>query len=319
MTQSDIKDRSGIDAPFPELVRCRPDRRVTGFAPSGKVRTHQFGTNHSVFRGRGMEFDESRAYQPGDDVRSIDWRVTARTGSLHTKLFHEERERPVLILLDLRSSMRFGTRRQFKSSLASGVAARLAWTGIDGGDRVGGFINAPGGVQVFPASRNRAAMLRFLKAVSEHGRIGDAGEEPESPLYVTIDRMRKASRPGTLVFVISDFADFDDRCERSLKRISLHAHVTNILIHDPLDAALPINGGQKISDGQSVTALSAIGRSGQKKHADSFESRRSRLKVLCSNRGMAFLDLATGDEADEALHPHRRNARARSNSRRKAA
>jgi len=319
MTQNNVPDRSGIDAPFLELVRCRPDRRVTGFAPGGKVRTHQFGTNHSVFRGRGMEFDESRAYQPGDDVRSIDWRVTARTGSLHTKLFHEERERPVLILLDLRSSMRFGTRRQFKSSLACAIAARLAWTGIDGGDRVGGFITAPGGVQVYPATRNRSSMLRFLKAVSETGRIGEAGDGAETPLHVTIERMRKASRPGTLVFVISDFADFDERCERALKQISLHAHVTNILVHDPLEVALPVNGGQKISDGQSVTALSSIGRGGQRKHAEGFANRKTRLKTLCSNRGMAFLDLETSNDADEALHPHRRNARSRYVSRRKAA
>ena len=162
MAVSDSK--RGLEADFAELVRSRPSGSDTGFAPGGRVKTHQLGANLSVFQGRGMEFDESRSYQPGDDARTIDWRLTARTGAMHTKLFHEERERPVQLLVDLRSGMQFGTRKQFKSVLGATIAAKLAWTAIDGGDRVGGFLLSPSGAKAHQARRSRASMLIFLKS-----------------------------------------------------------------------------------------------------------------------------------------------------------
>jgi uncharacterized protein (DUF58 family) len=314
-TQSD-----GLVAPFSALVRSRPDRRTTGFAPGGKVRTHQFGTNRSVYRGRGMEFDEARIYQPGDDARSIDWRVTARTGKMHTKLFHEERERPVLILADLRASMHFGTRVQFKSVLAATVAAELAWVGIDGGDRVGGFILLPNGVRSFPATRNISAMLRLLKALSDGTKPEDeqGGGTAELPLHAAVDRLRQVSRPGTLVFIVSDFADFDERTERAIKRLSLHAHVTNVLVYDQLDTMLP-HGNQRISDGDHVTLLAALGRASIEHHAQMFRDRRNRLERICRQRGMSFLAIPTSAAARDVLAPHRKNAAARTRRERTAA
>jgi uncharacterized protein (DUF58 family) len=319
----DNEQYQGLVASFAALVRSRPDRRTTGFAPSGKVSTHQFGTNRSVFRGRGMEFDEARIYQPGDDVRSIDWRVTARTGKMHTKLFHEERERPVLILTDLRSSMRFGTRVQFKSVLAATIAAELAWVGVDGGDRVGGFILLPNAVRSFPATRNTSAMLRLLRALSEateaqEGQAVQDSEEAELPLHAAVDRLRHVSRPGTLVFIVSDFADFDERTERAIKRLSMHAHVTNVLVYDQLDTMLP-HGNQRISDGDHVTLLSALGRSSIEDHARMFRERRERLERICRQRGMSFLAIPTSASARDVLVPHRKRAATRAKHERKAA
>jgi len=301
-------DGGGITAPFKMLVSTRPDRKATGFAPGGRVATHQFGTNRSVFRGRGMEFDESRIYQNGDDMRSIDWRVTARTGALHTKLFHEERERPVLILADLGASMRFGTRVKFKSVLAAEIAASLAWVGLDGGDRVGGFIATPQGVRTHQMSRSMSQLLQFLKLLAEatSAEIPDEAPEPV-PLAATLDRLRHVSRPGTLVFVISDFADFDERTEKSLRRLSLHAHVTNIMVYDQLDMMLP-HGRQRISDGIEAVALGALSRADLDAYAHAFADRRERLQTLCRTRGMAFHALTTADPAANVLAPHRKAA-----------
>lgn len=326
MKENDQHD--GLVASFAALVRSRPDRRTTGFAPSGKVSTHQFGANRSVFRGRGMEFDEARIYQPGDDVRSIDWRVTARTGKMHTKLFHEERERPVLILTDLRSSMRFGTRVQFKSVLAATIAAELAWVGIDGGDRVGGFILLPQAVRSFPATRNTSAMLRLLKGLSEgtEAQEDSAVDTPaardgapvEMPLHAAVERLRHVSRPGTLVFIISDFADFDERTERAIKRLSMHAHVTNVLVYDQLDTMLP-HGSQRISDGDHVTLLSALGSSSIENHARLFRERRERLERICRQRGMSFIAIPTSASARDILIPHRKGKAPRTRRERIAA
>ena len=291
----------GITATLAELVRARPSRVLTGFAPSGRVSTHQWGANRSIFRGRGMEFAESRAYQAGDDVKSIDWRVTARTGQPHTKLFQEERERPVHILLDLRAMMQFGTRVRFKSHMAAEVAAMLAWVGYDGGDRVGGLVLCRDGILDFKANRTRRNVLRFLETVA--GQTSpDIAAGSEMSLANGLRRLRRVCRPGTLAFVISDFSDFDDITAQELRRLSRTAHVTNIQINDPMDSALPPQGG-RISDGQSAMSLSAINRSELRDYADQFAHRQARLATLSRQNAMAIHNLQTSDDAASILHP----------------
>ncbi|WP_371168870.1 DUF58 domain-containing protein [Aliiroseovarius sp. 2305UL8-7] len=294
----------GITTTLNELVRARPPRGLTGFAPSGRVSTHQWGANRSIFRGRGMEFAESRAYQPGDDVKSIDWRVTARTGLPHTKLFQEERERPVHILLDLRSMMQFGTRVRFKSHLAAEVAAMLSWVGHDGGDRVGGLILTRQGVLDFRAARTRKAVLRFLESVAEQTATDlEAGDEVS--LANGLRRLRKSCRPGTLAFVISDFNDLDDNAAKELRRLSGTAHVTNIQISDPLDAALPSQAG-RISDGDLALSLGSVTKAELQNYAAQFVARRSRLDRISRQNAMAIHHLQTSDDPATILHPKER-------------
>lgn len=299
MTDHDLK---GIVATLPELVRVRPQRGLTGFAPSGRVATHQWGANRSVYRGRGMEFAESRIYQPGDDVKSIDWRVTARTGQAHTKLFQEERERPIVILTDMRAMMQFGTRNRFKANLAAEVAAMMAWTGHDGGDRVGGLVMTRAGLRDFRASRTRRALLGFLEVLSEETRperlLGT-----EATLAHALRRLRHRNRPGTLAFVISDFSDFDDDAETELRHLAVNAHVTNIQISDPFDAALPPRGG-RLTDGEHALAVSALGGRKLEKYAQQFEARRARLELVSRHHGMVCHFLQTQDDPSWILHPH---------------
>lgn len=291
----------GINATMKDLLRARPARGLTGFAPSGRVSTHQWGANRSIFRGRGMEFAESRVYQPGDDVKSIDWRVTARTGQTYTKLFQEERERPVHILLDLRGMMQFGTRVRFKSNLAAHVAAMLAWVGHDGGDRVGGLILTRSGALDFRAARTRRSVLGLLEAASEQ-TAPDLEIGSEISLASGLRRMRRVCRPGTLAFVISDFNDFDAVTEKELRRLSRTAHVTNIQITDPLDEALPPNAG-RISDGKSAVSLNAMGAKDIRSYADQFAQRQARLTQLSRQNAMAVHHLQTSDDPEQILHP----------------
>ncbi|WP_394690581.1 DUF58 domain-containing protein [Hoeflea sp.] len=291
-----------------DLIAVRPDRKITGFAPGGRVSTHQFGNNRSVYQGRGMEFDEARVYQPGDDVRAIDWRVTARTGEVHTKLYHEERERPVYILLDQRSMMHFGTRVRFKSVLAARIAAMLCWVGVDGGDRVGGLLLTQSGLADFPATRTRQGMLGFLNAISKATRTLDTGGSPETTLRYAVRRLRHMARPGTLVFIISDFSDFDTDAEQEINRLSLHAHVTNILTTDHLDAHLPARGNYNVTDGHGVVALAEVGRAHLRDHEAAFNDRRLRLETMSRRRAMAFLDLKTSDDPASVLRPHRKQS-----------
>ncbi len=286
-----------------ELIRARPHRAISGFAPGGRVSTHMWGANRSIFHGRGMEYAESRAYQPGDDLRSIDWRLTARSSEVHTKLFHEERERPVYLLLDLRAMMQFGTKVRFKSHLAAEIAAMLAWVGLDGGDRVGGFILTRQGLLEFPAARTRTAMLVFLHAVSEATRL-DQPTGAEVPLAAALRKLRHLCRPGSLAFIISDFNDHGPEQERELRRLTHRAHVTMIHVHDPLDSRLPPQGG-RLSDGAAVLAIGQMNRTDLNAHAQAFANRQAALQTIARKTGMAWHSIATSGDPKALLHPQR--------------
>ncbi|SUO96991.1 DUF58 domain-containing protein [Suttonella ornithocola] len=296
--------KNGITLGLDECIQLRPKKEITGFAPSGRVATHLFGQHAALFKGRGMEFAESRPYQNGDDVRYMDWRVSARSGKLHTKLFQEERERPVLILLDLRAMMRFGSRVRFKSHLAAELAASFAWVAYDGGDRLGGLLLTDNGLVDFPLARTRKGVLRWLHAVS-------AGTEPPTeraemtqtvPLLKTaLQRLRHLAQTGSLLFIISDFHDYDATTAKELLHLSLHHHVTVVQVEDALDRALPSNGQLAISDGKASVRLGALGEA-IKQYQQAFMARQAALSADCVRNGIAYHRITTEDDPQRLLY-----------------
>ncbi|MFN8603201.1 MAG: DUF58 domain-containing protein [Candidatus Binatia bacterium] len=297
----------GIVASVAELVARRGDAARLDATPRGRVRTLHAGAYASAFRGRGMEFDETRQYQPGDDVRAIDWRVTARTGRVHTKLFHEERERPVLMLVDQRPHMRFGTRDAFKSVVAARAAATVAWAARDRGDRVGGLIVGDGPLRrgLHAPQRSRARLLHFLSALSDatasHERAGTGNELPPHPLADALALLARTSRPGTLLWIISDFADLEDEAARQLSRLARRCQVACVLVHDALEAALPSSDAYRVSDGTRVLELPTGSRRWREEYAARFAARREKLETLCRERGMGFVAIRTGDDVAALL------------------
>lgn len=306
MSQTDttMTTLSGITLSLEELILARPPKGLGGFSPPGRVATHQWGSNASVFKGRGMEFAESRAYQAGDDVRYIDWRVTARSGKTHTKLFQEERERPVQILLDLRRMMHFGSRCRFKSHLAGEVAAQLAWVAHDGSDRMGGQILTPSGLAEFRPTRTRRGVLRFLERISEASSITSKDNTRETateqPLAVAVARLRRVCRPGTLVFVISDFNDMGDALSTEVSRLSRHTYTTLIHITDALDSALPAGGG-RLTDGTQTLSLRTLGKGRLEAYASAFAQRQRQLQRLCAKHAITYRHLATTESPTKLL------------------
>jgi uncharacterized protein (DUF58 family) len=303
----------GIVARVGELVARRGDATRLDATPRGRVRTLHAGAYASAFRGRGMEFDETRAYQAGDDVRAIDWRVTARTGRVHTKLFHEERERPVLLLVDQRTHMRFGTRDAFKSVVAARAAATVAWAARDRGDRVGGLILSDGPLRrgLHAPQRSRARLLHFLSALSDatsHERAGTGSELPPHPLADALALLARTSRPGTLLWVISDFVDLDDEAARQLGRLARRCQVTCVLVHDALETTLPSSDAYRVSDGSRVLELPTASRRARDEYAARFVARRDRLEALCRERGMRFVAIRTGDDGATLLRGGARRA-----------
>jgi uncharacterized protein (DUF58 family) len=212
------------------------------------------GAYRSRFRGRGVDFLESRNYQPGDDIRNMDWLVTARTGRPHTKVFQEERERPVLVVLDAGPSLYFGTRRRLKSVAAGQLAAAVAWSAVRRGDRIGGFFFAPGQHRELRPAGGRRGAMRLIQGLVDW-LVPDRDSPGEvQPLSVALERVRHAVRPGSLVIVISDFFTLDEDCNRHLSRLRQHNDIIGCQVLDAAEYRLPA-GRYPITDGSSAMIL----------------------------------------------------------------
>ena len=190
--------------------------------------------------GRGLDFAEVREYQAGDDVRMIDWKVTARTGHTHTKLFVEERERPVTLVVDFRSHMRFGTQGMFKSVLAARLAAILGWTAVANHDRLGGFVFTDDWhTEIRPRAGRRGlmALFRGIAAAQMHTPTAKTGQ-----LADTLTRLRHSVHPGSTVILLSDFIGFDENARTALGGVIKKLDMVAVHVADPIEFALPQAG-----------------------------------------------------------------------------
>lgn len=269
------------------------------------VRARASGPFLSRLRGRGMEYDESRPYLPGDDIRRLDWRVTARTGRPHTKLFREELERPVLICVDYRRAMFFATRGVFKAVQAARVASLLAWRAQQNGDRVGGLLFADHIHHELPPRRGSTATMQWLKllvaqAPSQRAALS-TGAAP-TPLSDAMKRIARVAKPGTLVFVISDFRGLDDAASAALAQLSLHADVGLVAIHDPLEALFPeFDGVAGLIDGERRLRLAGVSSAGRESYAAQFSARLASVRQICRERRMLFTSMDTGADPTTSL------------------
>ena len=249
-------DGTAID--LSTLIALRQEAGRLHLAPRGKVLATRSGGHLSRFRGRGMEYDESRVYMAGDDPRNMDWRVTARSAQPHVKLFREERERPVWLLVDMGPGMRFGTRVAFKSVIAARAAALLGWAAVDKGDRVGGLVFDEARQREYrPAARTRG-LLPLLNALSESSLQADA-DMPHpvglASLSAAGARLVHLVRPGSLVFLVSDFAGFGDHDGAWLARLGAGSELVFVHVYDALEAAPPPAGRYPVTDGMSSVLL----------------------------------------------------------------
>ena len=229
------------------------------------------GAYRSRFRGRGVDFLESRNYQPGDDIRNMDWRVTARTGKAHTKVFQEERERPVLVVLDASPTLYFGTRRRLKSVAAGQLAAAVAWSAVRRGDRIGGFLFAPGRHrEIRPAGGRRGAM-RMIQGLVEWLQPEHSTDAAPEALSTALARVRHTVRPGSLVIILSDFYGLDEACNRHLSRLRQHNDVIGCQVLDAAENRLP-RGRYPITDGRRAAVLDT-GREGSRRRYETMIER----------------------------------------------
>lgn len=285
---------SGISVTVAELSQLRIE--AARLARGGSfISTLLRGPQHSLLRGRGLEFDETRAYQTGDDYRHLDWRVTARTGRLHTKQFREERERSLYLLLDASPSMHFGTRNAFKWVSAARAAAIAAWLAVDNGDRVGGMVfgAGPNLLASHPATGEIGALqlFRIWQGVQEVATRERA--HPPSGLADALARLRRQARPGSLILIFSDFYTLDPACEAHLTYLGRHTDMAALLIYDPIEQSLPTGGGYPCSDGERLMVVNTSDAGLRSRYRHYFEERKETVAALCRTHAIRFLTLGT--------------------------
>ncbi len=259
------------------------------------------GGRVSRFRGRGMDFDESRLYLPGDDIRTIDWRVTARTGVAHTKVYREERERPVFLVVDFSPTMFFGTRVAFKSVVAAEAAAMLAWAAAAGGDRIGALVFGGGAHRELRPAGGRRGVLGVLTVLAGHAAARAPAEAGDRDLAHALLRTRRVARPGSLIFVISDFYALSDDAERHLTRLRLHNDVAACWVFDRLEVQAPPPGRYAVSDGRARAVIETGAGRVRRAYGAPFARRRRRLEAITRDAGVTLVALETGADVGETL------------------
>ncbi len=292
---------SGITVDVDELILLRLKAQGLSLRQPRKVMTMLAGSRLSGFRGRGMEFAETRHYLPGDDIRSIDWRVTARSNKPHTKIFQEERERPVIILTDFSPSLFFGTRVAFKSVVAARCAALLAWRAQALGDRVGGIVLTPQQHQDIRPSGGRRGVLRLLQALAQATQPSSTAVTQDTRIASALQQLRRVSHPGSLICLISDFQGFDAEAEQHLTHLAKHTNVLGIFVYDELERELPPPGRYSVTDGEHLLQFNSANPATRSHYQQQFAQHHERLKQLFAHRGLRLLSLGTHQDVADRL------------------
>lgn len=251
------------------------------------------GDYHSNFKGRGMTFSEVREYVPGDDVRSIDWNVTARTGKPHIKIFEEERELSVLILIDVSSSGVFGSKKDLKIDLGIEIAAMLSFSAIKNNDKVGLALFSDRVEKYIPPKKGKKHVLRLITDIMNHDFDNS---NKRTSIKNAIDFANKISKRKSVIFLISDF--IDDNFWNELKFLNFKHDVVGLQIYDSYEKNFPDIGLINIHD--SETGKSTWIDTSSKKNRERFKKnsieKLNNFSIKCKNIGFDLLQIKTDDD-----------------------
>ncbi|MBT9531632.1 MAG: DUF58 domain-containing protein, partial [Pseudomonas sp.] len=228
----------GIQVSLAELIDMRHRAREVQLFSTQAKRSPLAGLHHSKLRGRGVDFDQVRAYQAGDDVRTIDWRVTARTQEPHTKLFHEERERPIFIMVEQSRRLFFGSGLMFKSVLAAQAASLIGWAALGHNDRIGGLVFGDLEHHEIKPRRSKQSLLQLLNRLARanqalHADLKVDAQGERDAFGLALRRAREVLRPGSLAVVLCDERALSDGAEQQLSLLARH---TDLLLLPVADA-----------------------------------------------------------------------------------
>ncbi len=298
-----LPSQPGIRVSLGELIEMRHRVGEVQLFSTPARRSPLIGLHHSKLRGRGVDFDQVRAYQAGDDVRTIDWRVTARTQEPHTKLFHEERERPVFVVIEQSSRLFFGSQLCLKSVLAAQAAALFGWAALNHNDRIGGLVFSDQEHHEIKPRRSKQSLLQLLNVlVRSNQQLGCSdGRAPRETFSLALRRAREVLRPGSLVVILCDERALNDTAEQQLALLARHTDLILLPLNDPLDHALPSAGLLRFVEGEAELELDTQDEHLRNSYRELAEARRSRWQRLAQKLGVPLLPLSTRFELVEQL------------------
>jgi len=281
---------------FDELVALRIKASRLSLVSARQSMAIASGDYKSPFRGQGLVFHEVREYRFGDDIRSIDWRVTARTDKPHVKVFMEERERTVILCINANASMRFGTRGTFKSVQAARAAALLGWYANGQNDRVGCMVfgDVPEGMQFFTPARSRQALWQALKLLS--GKMHGVHKAPVR-LETALNHLERVAPTGSLVLIIGDFYQSAGMLERRLGNLHRRCDIVLVTINDPADREIPAMGTVIFEDDTgNKFVFDSDSREAREAYARQWNENRKQLVDIAKRRNIGIVDLHTGKD-----------------------
>ena len=251
------------------------------------------GDYHSNFKGRGMTFSEVREYVPGDDVRSIDWNVTARTGKPHIKIFEEERELSVLILIDVSSSGVFGSKNDLKIDLGVEIAAMLSFSAIKNNDKVGLALFSDKIEKYIPPKKGKKHVLRLITDIVNHDF---ENSNKRTSIKTAIDFANKISKRKSVIFLISDF--IDDNFWNELKFLNFKHDVVGLQIYDSYERNFPNVGLINIHDSETGenTWIDTTSKKNRDKFQKNSDEKLNKFSMKCKNIGFDLLQINTDDD-----------------------
>jgi len=296
---------NGVQLDLAQLLRYQHQTCWLNLTPKQTIQSKLAGSYLARTKGRGMEFDEVRHYQTGDDVRTIDWRVTARTGKVHTKLFREEKERPVFVLTDLSANMHMGSALLFKSVQAAHLAAMIGWHAKERGDKFGGIVfNNQQIRELKPAARHTGIVRYLHQLIALHTPPHDAPDTVA--LADALGQLRQLCRPGSLIYVLSDFATLDDSCWRHIQAMRAHNEIRLCQITDPLDETLPakVRSQVAVKDQQGLMVADLANPELRQRYMTQQQQHQQLLIKQCRALGLQLTGISAAEPVAEQFRRH---------------
>jgi len=295
----------GVHASLAELIDIRHRAREVQLFSSPSRRSPLIGVHHSRLRGRGVDFDQVRVYQAGDDVRTIDWRVTARSQEPHTKLFHEERERPVFILVEQSRRLFFGSGQAFKSVVAARAASLFGWAALGHNDRIGGLVFGDAEHYEIKPRRSKQSLLQLLGRLARvNGDLHQERAPDRDGFGLALRRAREVLRPGSLAVVLCDERALSDTAEQQLGLLARHTDLILLPLSDPLDRALPAAGLLRFADAGAQLELDTHDGELRLAYQRQAEARLARWQRLSQKLGVLLMPLGTERDVVDQLREH---------------
>ncbi|MDB6051162.1 MAG: MoxR protein [Pseudomonas sp.] len=303
--QAQRKDPDGlVYVSLAQLMALEFNARDLSFIarqPQGSILA---GNHASRLRGRGLNFDELRRYQPGDDLRHLDWRASLRTGKPVVRTFTEERDRPALILVDQRMSMFFGSKRSFKSALAAKLGSLAAWTVFHAGDRVGGLVFNDQRIDSLAPLRSRKRIEALCSKMVQQNQALDAANpdsEGEDQLDKVLQHCLNVAGHDHLICIVSDFAGIGPRTLQLMRQLAAHNDVIAMQVYDPLALKLPAKGRLLVTQGQLQVELAVEHRQVQQPLGDFLSGRLKDVASLLRRSQVPLMMFSTEFDAPEQL------------------